>query len=370
MKTLHVEAGMHLYGGGLQVLFLLRGLQARGEPGVLVCPRGSAIAEAARPYALRVHEIKMAGDADIGIVGRVRRLIRLERPDVVHLHSRRGSDVWGALAARLEGVPTVMSRRNDTPEPRWWWPIKYRLYDRVVAISEGIRQVLLGLGLPADMVVCVRSAVDAERFRPGREGLAWLRAEFGLAEDELTVAMAAQFIARKGHRTLLAALPAVLAAQPRTRVLLLGRGPELETIRRLVSEKGLDERVVFCGFRDDLHRVLSCVDVLVHPAETEGLGVVLLQAAACGVPIVAGRAGGMPEIVRPGVNGELIEPGDHAALAAHLIRLLADPALRQRYGAAGRELALREFSVDAMVEGNRAVYRGVVPDLRGPEPRA
>jgi glycosyltransferase involved in cell wall biosynthesis len=87
--------------------------------------------------------------------------------------------------------------------------------------------------------------------------------------------------------------------------------------------------------------------------------VILLQAAACGVPIVASRAGGMPEIVHPGVNGELIEPGDHSSLAAHLKRLLADPALRQRYGAAGRELALRDFSVDAMVEGNRAVYRAV-----------
>jgi len=350
---------MHLYGGGLQVLFLLRGLQKRGEPGVLVCPKGSAIAEAAQPYALRVHEITMRGDADIGIVGRVRRLIRQERPDLVHLHSRRGSDVWGALAARLEHIPTVMSRRNDTPEPRWWWPIKYRLYDRVVAISEGIRQVLLGLGLPPEMVVCVRSAVDAERFRPGRGELPWLRSEFGIAKDEQTVAMAAQFIARKGHRTLLAALPEVLAAHPRTRVLLFGRGPELDTIRRLVSEMSMDERVVFCGFRDDLHRVLPCVDILVHPAETEGLGVVLLQAAACGVPIVASRAGGMPEIVHPGITGELIEPGDHDRLATHLNRLLADPGLRQHYGAAGRELALRDFSVDTMVEGNRAVYRSV-----------
>lgn len=351
---------MHLYGGGLQVLFLLRGLQAHGEPGVLVCPKGSAIANAARPYALRVHEIAMRGDIDIGIVGAVRKLIRRERPDLVHLHSRRGSDVWGALAARLEGIPTVMSRRNDTPEPRWWWPIKYRLYDRVIAISEGIRQVLLGLGLPAEMVVCVRSAVDVERYRPGRDELAWLRGEFGLAGDEQTVVMAAQFIARKGHRTLLAALPEVLAAQPRTRVLLFGRGPELGAIRRQVSKLGLDEKVVFCGFRDDLDRVLPCIDIVVHPAETEGLGVILLQAAACGVPIVAARAGGMPEIVHPGVNGELIEPGDHAGLARHLKRLLADPGLRQRYGAAGRELALRDFSIEAMVEGNRAVYRGVL----------
>lgn len=356
MKSLHVEAGRHLYGGALQVVFLLQGLKARGDEAVLVCPRGSAIAEAARAHAARVHEIEMKGDLDLGMVGRLRRLIRAERPELVHLHSRRGSDLWGGIAARCEGVPAVLSRRVDNPEPRWWVAAKYRLYERVIAISEGIRQVLLAEGLGAKRVVCVHSAVDTERYRPGRRDMDWFRAEFGLATDEPTVAMAAQFIPRKGHRTLLAALPAVLAAQPRTRVLLFGQGPELEAMRRLAAESGHGERVLFAGFRHDLERVLPCIDVLAHPAEMEGLGVALLQAAACGVPIVAARAGGIPEVVRGGLNGELVEPGDAAALAERLRRLLGDAELRLRYGHAGRKLALREFSLDAMVQGNRAVY--------------
>lgn len=357
MKSLHVEAGKHLYGGALQVVFLLQGLKARGDEAVLVCPGGSAIAEAARPHAARVHEIDMKGDLDLGMAGRLRRIIRAERPDIVHLHSRRGSDLWGGIAAGREGVPAVLSRRVDNPEPRWWVAAKYRLYDRVIAISEGIRQVLLAEGLTPEQVVCVHSAVDTGRYRPRRdEELRWFRAEFGLADDEPTVAMAAQFIARKGHRTLLAALPAVLQAQPRTRVLLFGQGPELQAVRRLADETGHGERVLFAGFRRDLERVLPCIDVLAHPAEMEGLGVALLQAAACGVPIVAARAGGIPEVVRSGVNGELVEPGDAAALGKQLQRLLGDQALRMRYGHAGRELVLREFSLDAMVDGNRAVY--------------
>jgi glycosyltransferase involved in cell wall biosynthesis len=360
VKTLHVEAGMHLYGGALQVVFLLQGLRARGEEAVLVCPRGSAIAAAARQHAARVHEIDMKGDLDIGLIGRLRQVIRAERPDIVHLHSRRGSDLWGGFAARREGVPAVLSRRVDNPEPRWWVARKYGLYARVIAISNGIREVLLAEGVPPERVVCVHSAVDTRRYRPGRAGRAWLRTEFGLGDDEFTLAMAAQFIARKGHRTLLAALPEVLAAHPRTRVLLFGQGPELETIRRLTQDAGLAGCVVFAGFRSDLERILPCIDVMVHPAEMEGLGVALLQAAACGLPIVAGRAGGIPEIVRPGLNGELIEPGDAAALGAHLVQLLGDEALRERYGAAGRELALQAFSLDAMVDGNREVYRAVL----------
>lgn len=361
MKTLHVESGRHLYGGGLQVVFLLQGLKARGEPGVLVCPEGSAIADAARPHALAVHEIPMKGDLDWGLTGRLRALIRAERPALVQLHSRRGSDLWGALAARRERVPVLLSRRVDNPEPRWWVRRKYRLYAKVVAISEAIRRVLLAEGVPADQVVCIHDAVDTEAYRPGGDRVG-LRAAFGLAEDEATLAMAAQFIARKGHRTLLAALPAVLAAHPRTRVLLFGRGPEEPEIRALAARAGLSERIVFAGFRDDLPRLLPAVDVMVHPASMEGLGVALLQAAACGLPIVAGRAGGIPEVVRPGLNGELIEPGDHAALAAHLNRLLGDAALRRRYGEAGRAMVLAGFSVEAMVERHRALYRALVAD--------
>lgn len=89
----------------------------------------------------------------------------------------------------------------------------------------------------------------------------------------------------------------------------------------------------------------------------EGLGVSLLQAAACGVPLVAGRAGGIPEIVQPGLNGELITPGDVAALAGHLQRLLGDAGLRARYGSAGRTWVEAHFSIDAMVDGNLAVYQ-------------
>ena len=114
MKVLHVEAGMHLYGGALQVVFLLRGLKAQGVACVLACPTGSAIAAEAAPHA-RVVQMTMKGDADVALTGRLRKLIREVQPDVVHLHSRRGSDLWGALAARLEGVPVVLSRRCPRP---------------------------------------------------------------------------------------------------------------------------------------------------------------------------------------------------------------------------------------------------------------
>lgn len=358
MRVLHVEAGKHLYGGALQVVFLMRGLAQRGVEVALACPVGSAIAAAVREQGLPVHEIAMHGDADIGLVGRLRALMRAQQPDLLHLHSRRGCDTWGALAGRLHGLPVVLSRRVDNPESRLWAALKYRLPDHVVTISQGIREVLLAEGVPEARISCVPSAVDTGLYRPGRGDLAWFRQEFGLADEALAIGMAAQFIERKGHATLLDALPAVFARHPEARVLLFGQGPLAEPIRaRIAADPALAARVQMPGFRRDLDRILPCLDVLAHPAHMEGLGVALLQAAACGVPIVGGRAGGIPEIVQPGLNGELVEPGDAAGLAAALNRLLDSAELRARMGAAGRDWVERHFSIDAMVEGNLAVYR-------------
>jgi glycosyltransferase involved in cell wall biosynthesis len=360
MKVLHVEAGMHLYGGALQVVFLLRGLKALGVHSVLACPTGSAIAQEAAPHA-EVRPMPMKGDADVGLLGRLRTLIREVKPDVIHLHSRRGSDIWGALAGRLEGVPVVLSRRVDNPEKPWVVKIKYKLYDEVVTISDGIRRVLLSEGVPSAKLHCVLSAVDTDQYRPDRSNLTWFRNEFKLQPDALTIGMVAQFIPRKGHQTLLDALPAVLERHPQTQVLLFGQGPIRDDIvTKVQASPLLSQHVQLPGFRKDLDRVLPCLDVLAHPAFMEGLGVSLLQAAACGVPLVGGRAGGIPEIVQPGLNGELMEPGDTVALASALDQLLGSPQRRASYGQAGREWVMQRFSIPAMVQGNLDVYQALV----------
>ena len=361
LKVLHVESGMHLYGGALQVVFLTRGLQALGVRNVLACPHGSAIAEAASQGGVAVRPLAMKGDADIGLISRLRRLIREERPDVIHLHSRRGADVWGGVAGRLEGVPVVLSRRVDNTEARWQVALKYRLYDRVVAISRGIQGVLSSEGVPSQKLRCVPSAVDTVQYRPDASAVDWFRQEFRLDTEDLAVGMVAQLIPRKGHQTLLDALPEVVRACPRTKVLLFGQGPEAGRLKaRIEASQLLRQHVVIAGFRNDLARVLPCLDLIVHPAFMEGLGVSLLQAAACGVPLIGGRAGGIPEVVRPGVNGELMGPGDAAGLAAAMTALLSSPELRRRYGDAGRQLVIDHFSIDSMVQGNLAVYRELV----------
>jgi glycosyltransferase involved in cell wall biosynthesis len=363
MRVLHVEGGRHLYGGARQVLYLLEGLALRGQTNGLICPTGSQIAEAAAPHA-QVLVMPMGGDLDLALIPRIYRRIRDFNPDILHLHSRIGADVMGGIAGRLARVPVVHSRRVDNPEPSWGAMLKYRLHDRVIAISEGIGEVLLAAGLPRDKLRVVRSAVDFHAFG-GACNREILRDRLGVPVTGPLIGVVAQLIVRKGHRFLLQALPALVEEFPELRVLFFGQGPEAKILERRIGISGLTNHVKLCGFRDDLPELLPCLDLLVHPATLEGLGVSLLQAASAGVPVIASRVGGIPEAVREGVNGLLVPPGDVEALGEAISKLLRDPDLARRLGRGGRVLMSAEFSIPAMVEGNLAVYRELLAKGKG-----
>lgn len=356
LRVVHVETGMHLYGGARQVAYLLEGMAARGLGTVLICPPGAEIGRHGRGLAgVEVREIPCSGDVDLGFVWRLRTALKDIRPDLIHLHSRRGADVLGPLAARLAGVPAVLSRRVDNPENRLWAAIKYRLPARTICISEGIARVLADCGAPADRLRVARSALDPEPWRHGESREQFCH-DFGRDPTRLQLGIVAQLIDRKGHRLLFEAL-AQCSTRESLQLTVFGRGPREADLRALAQSLGLGEAIHFAGFRDDMPRWMGALDLLVHPATMEGLGIALLQASAAGVPIIACRAGGMPEAVRDGRNGLLIEPGDGPALVSAIDRLAGDAALRRQLGDGGRALIDAEFSVAAMVERNVQVYR-------------
>lgn len=355
MKVLHIETGRHMYGGARQVAYIIEGLHLRGVDNILVCQHSSAIASQVEQIA-EVHQLSLGGDLDFRLLFQVRKLIKQYQPDIIHCHSRRGADIWGGLAGRLSNIPTVLSRRVDNPEPVWWVAKKYRLYDRVICISEGIRQVLLQEGVSADKVVTVRSAIDVNAWQDNCDRERF-NLEFHTQPQHLLLGMVAQLIPRKGHSLVLQAMEQLGSDYPQLQLICFGQGPLLDSLQQEVHDRGLQNRVQFAGFRDDLQNWLGCIDVLVHPALMEGLGISLIQAAACGVALIASRAGGMPEIVHDQENGLLITPGDLQGLKQAMQRLIDEPDTRQQFGMAGRQLVEREFSIEGMVEGNLRVYQ-------------
>ncbi len=362
-KVLHIETGMHLYGGAKQVTYLLEGLNNKGLNTTLCVPKGSETANWASQKGIKLRTTDSAGDLDLHFFRQVKKIMREEAPDLVHLHSRRGADVLGGLAAKLENIPCVLSRRVDNTEIAWIVKLKYGLYDHVITISEGIKKVLLSQGVPADKVTCVHSAVDAEKYQNPAPKTVFLQ-EFGLPTDAFCIGVIAQLIPRKGHRYLLQVLSQLIHKNPQLQVVIFGKGALSSTLKDQVEKSGLQQHVTFTGFRNDLEKWIGCLDLVVHPADIEGLGVSLLQAAAAGVPIVASRAGGMPEIVHHEKNGLLIEPGDTKALSLAIQRIIDDQRLRTSLQVMGPKVVDRYFSLSNMVEGNLHIYQQVL-SLKG-----
>jgi len=354
---LHVETGRHLYGGAGQVLSLIVGLEQYGVRGTLVCPEGSLVAVAAQARGIEVVPVPMSGDLDVGFVFRLRRVIRQIRPDLVHVHSRRGADRFGGPAAVLARVPAILSRRVDRPESAWARP-RYWPYKKVIAISAYIEEQLRATGVPERKLRLVSSGVLPEACAPSWSRKKFLT-EFGLDDDDFVIAMIAQLIPRKGQRYLLDALPKIHASFRGTRVLLFGAGPQEKKLADLIRQKRLDKLVQLAGHRTDLLEFLGHVQLVAHPATREGLGVSLLEAQAAGVPVVGFRVGGVTEAISDGVTGTLVPARDSDALAEAIIRLAWNPRERAAMSAAARERVATQFSVDGMVQGNLAVYREI-----------
>lgn len=361
MRVAHLESGMHLYGGAAQVLYLIEGLAAKGIDNVLICPPGSAIAGAAARCS--VIELPMRGDLDIGLVSRCRATLQGLRADLLHVHSRRGADAYGGRAAARLGMPAVVSRRVDNVESAWLARWRYRPYATVIAISEAIRELLqTRMRVPAGKLTCVPDAVDIDRFQPVNAASAArdeLAHELGFLAKHRLIGVVAQFIPRKGHVDLLEAFASLPNVDDVT-LIFFGQGPLESELRAQAKSLGLAQRVFFAGFRDNMETLLPLLTLVVHPAHAEGMGVAVLEAQACGLPVIATRVGGIPEVINNEKTGLLVPPGDVGALAKALARLLKDPQTCRRLGAAGRARIEARFSTEAMVNGNLAVYARVL----------
>ena len=181
-------------------------------------------------------------------------------------------------------------------------------------------------------------------------------------EGHRVVAVVAQLIPRKGHALLLEAWQMIRYRCPDARLLVFGAGPLREELEARVGPGAANEggTVTFAGFRPDLRAFLGRVDLLVHPASREGLGIGLLEAQAAGVPVVACAAGGVPEAVADGDTGLLVEPGNPLALAEGVIKLLDDPNWRLQLGTAAAARIRAQFSPDRMTEAYIELYREVL----------
>jgi glycosyltransferase involved in cell wall biosynthesis len=176
----------------------------------------------------------------------------------------------------------------------------------------------------------------------------------------MVIGVVAQLIPRKGHALFFECLPEILSRYPDVHLLCFGRGPLKKSLLRRLAHLNLATRVKLVGFRADLPDLLPGLDLVVHPAEREGLGVAVLEAMSSGVPVVSSTAGGLVDLIEDGLHGLTFEPDDRQGLSAAVARMLSDPELRGRFGVAGRMRAEAEFSVDRMSQRYLEIYDWVL----------
>jgi glycosyltransferase involved in cell wall biosynthesis len=306
---------------------------------------------------------------DVAALWKLYRLMRRERYDVVHTHSSKAG-VLGRVAARLAGTPVVVHtlhglvfhERQPWVVNRLWRAVKRLmapLTDHFVSVADAVTDGAVAARIaPADRFTTIRSGMELDWFLDARVDVAATRRELGLPPDAPVVGKVARLFPLKGHDQLLEAWPAVVARHPAARLLLVGDGVLQERLEVRARELGVRDSVVFAGLvaRERIPATIAAMDVLVHTSLLEGLARVLPQALALGRPCVSVALDGAPEVVIDGETGFLVEPGDPAALAEAISRLVADPDLRARMGVAGRRLVDPAFRAETMVQEIAALY--------------
>jgi glycosyltransferase involved in cell wall biosynthesis len=358
--SLHIDTARTWRGGQNQVLVTVLGLRALGHRTVLVA---HASGELRRRAAEGLELIPLAPktEMDLGAAWRLSRIIKQLTPDIVHAHDPHGvamASLALSMSTQLAKPPLVASRRVDfrlrgSALSRW----KYRQVDCFICASDAIRQMLVGDGVPALRAVTVHEGIDIDRAQAAPP--APLHQELWLPHHAPIVGNVAALVPHKGQKHLVEAAAAVVRQIPDARFIIAGEGELRPSLERQIREHHLEKHVFLAGFRPDVLSLHKAFDIFVMSSVTEGLGTSLLDAMACGKPVVATSAGGIPEVVVDGETGFLVPPRDHAAMAEAIVRLLKDEGLRRRMGEAGFSRARRRFSAERMVQDTLRVYQRV-----------
>lgn len=332
-------------------------MRARGHRAVLVAhPEGELYRRASEGPDLV--PLASVNEVDLAAAWQLSRIIRQWQPAVVHAHDPHAVSMAALALSFSAPVPrpkVIASRRVDfhlqgNAFSQW----KYRQVDGFIAASGAIRDILVHDGIPAGRVVVVHDGIDVEKIahRPAAD----LHAEYWLPHGVPVIVNVGALVGHKGQKYLVDAMPLVLRSVPDAHLVILGEGELRPALERQVKHLSLEKRVLLPGFREDVLSLMKSADLFVMSSITEGLGSAVLDAMAMGLAVVGTRAGGIPEAVVPGVTGELVEPAEPAPLAAALVKLLKDPALRRTYGEAGRQRVARQFDVEHLVSGTLSAY--------------
>lgn len=372
LRVLFLTTSMPVGGAETLLMNLVRRLDRERFAPEIAClkepgPLGELLAR-----EMPVHSQLLTGKYDLRILPRLWRLMRSREIDAVVTVGAGDKMFWGRLAAKLAGVPVVMSALHSTG-----WPdsvgrlnrLLTPLTDAFIGVADAHAEHLATHeGFPRDKVHTIYNGVDTEVFKPTAN--APLRAELNISVDAPVVGILAALRPEKNHELFLTGAQQILRELPDARFVVIGDGERREELELLCADLGIAESTHFLGSRSDVAEILPAIDVVALTSHNEASPVSILEALSCGVPAVSARVGSVPETVMPGQTGELFEPGDLDGFVDATLRLLRDEALCTRLGSQGREHVVECCSLDAMVRGYESLIQRVYSSKRLATPQA
>jgi len=327
-----VVDGVHIYRAPAIQLTRFTRMQASLSPGLL--PLAWRLARSHPPDILHAHNLFFTSTATAVLLRYL-----LKKPLVTTLH-------LGSLR-QLGGPSLLLASSYERTLGR----AIVRSSDRLIAVSKAVAGHAVQLGARPEAVRVIANGVDVQRFRPGA----------GRESGTFRVACVGRLIFNKGPQYLVEAAPEVLRAHPEAEFVFVGDGPLRPHLEERARQLGIGHRVMFLGTRPDVPAILQTCDMLVRPSLLEGMPLTVLEAMACGLPVVATPVSGTAELVRHGENGLLVRPADPASLARAILRLMEDEPLREAQGREARRLVEGGYGWDAVAAKTLAVYRELLP---------
>jgi glycosyltransferase involved in cell wall biosynthesis len=386
IKVLRVIARLNMGGPALHVAYLSAGLQERGYDTTLVAGSLAVGEESMADVAERlgvpivtVPELhrEISPLRDLRAVYHVAGLIRELRPQILHTHTAKAGTI-GRLAAVLAGdaaPPIVVHTFHGHVLRGYFGPLHsnlFRLLERwlarrttaLIAVSPEVRDDLVALGVaPAEKFTVVRLGIELQERVGSLNGDAQgpeTRRLLGIAPDRFVVGWIGRMTAVKRTDDVLLAVRRLRDRGVDAVLCMVGDGPDRETVERRAREIGIVRDSLFLGYQDEVAPYYAAFDALILPSANEGTPVSAIEALAGGRPVVATEVGGVPDVVRNGVDGFLVEPGDVDAMADRLARLAADADLRRRMGEAGSASVRERYSVTRLLDDVDRLYRSLL----------
>jgi glycosyltransferase involved in cell wall biosynthesis len=347
--VVHVTTERGWRGGERQIDLLVSGLYEDNLTQVIAAPKGSPLALRLRGAGFSVLSLHPKEPLHPVNWLRLWSLARRSPEVLFHSHSSHALSL-AALTKRATNACGIVHTRGVAYPVRPSW--KYRTAaDRYVGVSNAVAGLMVAAGMPRERTTVIRCAVDIEAADavPPREEM---------RSKDLAVGCVAALSPEKGHSTLLEAWKTVRQQRPDASLVLIGDGPLRKSIESSAADLG-PGAVRLTGIRDDVPALLKQLDLYVQPSLEEGLGIAALEAMACGLPVVASRVGGLPEIVKDNTTGVLVEPDNPSHLARVILGLLAEPERRKRLGVTAREHVAEHHTVGGMVASYQSVYESV-----------